>query len=271
MLESALFRGGRIPLNSRELLLDDVTVKVEERDFTVREPSDFHLSDVIDIAGVLENRRNVRCQIQVSVLCFSDDHRSVLAGDVNFSRIALEHQCKSIGPADTDHRVVDRIHRSVLVFLIIVIDQLDGDFRIGIAVKLVVMTEKLRFQFLIIFNDPVVDADDVSVIGHVRMRIGLARFAVRCPAGMADSAGPRDRIAAVRLACEARQAPFRLYNDKILIAVADSKARGIIAAVLELRKAFKKNRSRLFTSDITDYSTHRVTCPPLVRSLPQLT
>lgn len=70
------------------------------------------------------------------------------------------------------------------------------------------MLEQLFFQFRIVFDDAIMHTDyfgldctktrTATVAGYVRMCIGLARFTVRCPTGMANTAGSFQGISIIR-------------------------------------------------------------------------
>lgn len=50
--------------------------------------------------------------------------------------------------------------------------------------------EQVFLQFHVVFNDPVVDDDEIAIFIRMRMGIDVRRAAVRCPAGVTDAGRP---------------------------------------------------------------------------------
>ena len=71
------------------------------------------------------------------------------------------------------------------------------------------MLQQLILQLLIVFDDAVMNTNNLrfnltgtrtcAVAGNMRMRIGDAGLSMRCPAGVTDTAGTNQCIAAIRL------------------------------------------------------------------------
>ena len=95
MLESVLLGSGSIPVDNHLLFFDDITVKVIECCLSGFDACHLEISDIVNVAGILEDRGNIGSHIG-SVLFNADDHRAVLAGNVDLSRMVLEHYCESI-------------------------------------------------------------------------------------------------------------------------------------------------------------------------------
>ena len=93
--------------------------------------------------------------------------------------------------------MVDGIHRSMLVFLVIVIDELHCHFGICGRIELIVLAKKLILQFLIILNNTIVNADHISIIGGMWMGICLRRFPVGSPTGVTDTTGTSQGMAMI--------------------------------------------------------------------------
>ena len=68
------------------------------------------------------------------------------AGYIYFTRIILEHDRKGIGTTDTYHGMCDGIHRCSLIFLVIIIDQLDCYLGIGLRIESIAFTGELIFS-----------------------------------------------------------------------------------------------------------------------------
>ena len=196
MLVACFFSCFCIPFDLRWLFLNLISVQIVKGNGPIYQTCHLQISDVINIAGIFQNRRNIRSHIAVSVL-HADDHRTVLARNVNLPGIILKHDRQGIGTADTDHGMVDGIHRSMLVFLVIVIDELHCHFGVCGRIELIVLAKKLILQFLIILNDTIVNADHISIIRGMGMGICLRRFAVGRPTGVTDTTGTSQSMAMI--------------------------------------------------------------------------
>ena len=270
MLKAALFGCLGIPLNRGEFFLHGVAVEVIERHLTGGKLCHLEVSDVVNLTGMVQDCGNVGGKKGLLVI-LSDDHRGILARRVNLARMILEHYGKRIRAAYTDDRLRDGINRAALVFLVIVVDKLDQHFGVGLRVEYVPVTLHLGFELLIVFNDSVMYADNErfdfagagtgTVSGYMGMRVLTARGAVGCPTGMTDAARSGKRLTSVRLLDQILQPSERLDNFRFLLAVAHRDTRRVISAVLKFRKTFKKDRARLFVSDISDYSAHKTMSP----------
>ena len=112
--------------------------------------------------------------------------------------------------------MIDRINRSAEIFLIIIVNQLDRYLGVRLRIEPVTVANQLLFQFLVILDDPVVNADDVAIVAAVGVRVVLRRLAVRRPAGVADSARSCDRSSIIRLFFQMIKTPLRLDDLRIL-------------------------------------------------------
>ena len=120
----------------------------------------------------------------------------------------------------------------MLIFLIIVVDQLDRNLCIRIGIKRISLILKLFPEFLVILDNSVMNADDVPVITAMRVRIQLTRLPVRRPARMTDPAGSLHRYSIIRLLCENAETAFRLDDLHILLPVTYCDSRRVISAIL---------------------------------------
>ena len=174
----------------------------------------------------------------------------------------LKHQGQRIRPADPDHRAVDRVHRPQRVLLAVVVDQLDGHLRVRLGIEYVALADQLLAQLLIVFDDAVVNADDI--LCDMGMRVRLRGLPVRRPARMANAAHAGQRAAAVGLVGQRLQSPLCL-DDLRLISVPDGQSRAVIAAVFQPGKAGKQNGRRLMPAHEAHNSAH---APSLLRLSP---
>ena len=158
MLKAALFSRFCIPLNLGGLLLDFITIKIIKMSLTRNKPSKLKVSNIIHVASVFQNRRNIRSHIGLTI-GNADDHRTIFSCYPDFARIVTEHQLKSIGTTDTHHRFGNSIDGSQIILSIIVVYQLDDHFSIRLAVEGIAMFQQLFLQLGIVFNDTIMNAD----------------------------------------------------------------------------------------------------------------
>ena len=80
---------------------------------------------------------------------------------IDFSGIIPEHQGKGIASSYSYHHPVDRVNRSDLVFVVIIVNDLNRNLCVRITVELISVPEQLCLQLLIVFDDPVVHSDHI--------------------------------------------------------------------------------------------------------------
>ena len=255
MLKTRFLRSFRIPLDLHQIFLDLITVQIIERHTAFLQTAHLHISDIINISCILQNSRNIRCNKRFSVR-HTDDHRTVLSRRIDLFRIIPEHNRQCIRAADPHHRMIDRIHWCVLILLIIIVNQLDRNFRIRVRIKAVTFVLQFLPKFLIIFNNTIMNTDHISIITAVRMCVQLTRLPVCRPACMPDSACSMQRHSVIRLLRENTQATFRLYDLHLFFAVTHCKSRRIIPAILQLCESIQQHRCRLSMSSKSNNSTH---------------
>ena len=222
MLVACFFSCFCIPFDLRWLFLNLISVQIVKGNGPICQTCHLQISNVINIAGIFQNRRNIRSHIAVSVL-HADNHRTVLTRNINLTGIILEHDRQGIGTADPDHGMVDGIHRSMLIFLVIVIDELHCHFGVCRRIELIALAKKLILQFLVILNDTIVNTDHISIIGSMGMSICLRRFPVGSPAGVTDTTGTSQGMAMIGFLRQRFQTAFRLYDFRFVLTVTNGK------------------------------------------------
>ena len=120
------------------------------------------VSNIIHIASVFQNCRNIRSYISFFV-SNANDHGAVFTRHPNLARIVTEHQLQSIGTTDTNHCLRNGIDGAKVILLIIVINQFNNYFRIGLAVERIAMFQQLFFQLGIVLDDTVMYANDLRL------------------------------------------------------------------------------------------------------------
>ena len=114
--------------------------------------------------------------------------------------------------------------------------------------------EETLLEELVVFDDSVVDERDLAGLVEVRMGIGIRRWAVCGPAGMADA----DRTAGGLFGQDAGEivdtAGFLAEFE--FAGVQDAEAGGVVAAIFETAKAFEDDVLGGFLADVADDATH---------------
>ena len=162
MLKAAFFSCFCIPLDLGGLLLDFITIQIIKVSLTRNELCELKVANVIHVASVFQNCRDIRSHIGLTVRN-ADDHRAILTCHPDFAWIITEHQLKSVGATDTHHRLSDGINRTKIVLFIIIVHQFDDHFSVRLAVERIAMLQQLFFQLSIVFNDTVMYANDLRL------------------------------------------------------------------------------------------------------------
>ena len=68
-----------------------------------------------------------------------------------------------------------------------IVDKMRNGFGVGLGLELITMRFKAFAQFLVVFNDAVVNDCNLALAAEMRMRVAVGRFAVSRPAGVADA------------------------------------------------------------------------------------
>ena len=172
MLKTGFLRRLCIPLNDLRLLLDLLTIQIVKSDLTRFYTCQLQISDIINISCILQDRRNIRCDIGFSIL-HTQDHRAVFSRYKDLFRIITEHHCQRIGTTDTHHGMTHCLNRRSAVFLVVIIHQLHSNLRICGRIKRISPAEKLLLQLLVILDTAVMHSCHISVITDMRMGIDL--------------------------------------------------------------------------------------------------
>ena len=138
MLKTGFLRCFGIPLDLSCFFFNLIAIKIIKMCLSRSQFCELQISNIINISGIFENCRNIRSNISFAV-CNTNDHRTVFSCHPDLPRIILKHQFQSIRTAYTHHRFRNRIDRTQIIFLIIVVHQLDHNFCICLTVKSIAM------------------------------------------------------------------------------------------------------------------------------------
>jgi hypothetical protein len=156
------------------------------------------------------------------------------------------------------------LHRGDEIAVVIALDEMHDDFRVGLRGKRVSFGEQRLPQFAVVLDDPVEhDRELVLVATGQRMRVLLGDAAVRRPARVAE---PVRRFGAVR--ARGLLQDLEVANRANVfepVGFTQREARGVVAAVFEALQPLQEQRLRLSSSDISDDPAHLSPLYPLAR------
>ena len=112
----------------------------------------------------------------------------------------------------------------------------------------------------IILDDAVMHNGKTTALAYLRVRVHIARCAVRRPARVADAERTGQCFAAVQQVAQHTQPAFRFYNFQSVFRE-DRYTGGVISAVFQLFQPLQENGYCLIVTDITDDSAHILNHP----------
>ncbi len=209
------------------------------------------LVEIADPVGPGPDRQGVGADIHLAV-AEADGQRRAAAGDHQQILLAIEQEGQREGALQPlQRRGAGLARRQLLVE--IVADQMSDDLGIGLGGEDMAEALELAPQLAEVLDDAVVH--DRDPVGRMRMGVGLARPAMRRPAGVADADGAVDRVLA--------QAPLQIGQLALGPAALDpaadqgGDAGRIIAAILQaLQRLDQAGRDRPGPDDADDAAHH---------------
>ncbi len=171
---------------------------------------------------------------------------------VRFVRKKNAQRVRAAGPAECAAQGVFKIWRAGGQ---LVCDQVRQDLGVRLGTKGVTPGFQLPSQFLVIFDDAVVnDRDPARGIG-MGMRVDVRRLAVRGPAGVPYAGGAGKR-GVVKLAFKVAQ-PADALPDVQTSVFKRGDPGGIVTAVFETLEPLDQHGHRVPTSHISNNATHQ--------------
>ena len=180
-------------------------------------------------------------------------------------RVVLAHHRQRIGAFELGDRGAHGLEQ-VLHRLQVVVDAVSDDLGVGLGGELVAAPLEVRAQLLVVLDDAVVD-DREAVARDVRVRVALARHAVRGPARVRDADLAVRSGAASRASSSMRTLPTVRRRVEVLGAVEDRDAGRVVAAVLEPPQTLHQDGDDVALRDCSDDSAHMASCPRLLSRL----
>ena len=134
---------------------------------------------------------------------------------------------------------------------------MSDNFRISFSDELMIFLPQVVLQLEIVFDDAVMNDDHAASAIAMRVGIFFGRTAVRGPTRVAYAVRAIDRIF-LQDVFKIAQLAFGPANLQLVIFVNSGNAGGVVAAIFKLAQALDDQRHDLFVSDVSDYSTHRI-------------
>src|SRR5256714_2615841 len=251
MFEAALFRHDGIPSDVLGGAVNRAAVVVHYADALGGEHGDIAVGEKKDFAGVLEKGRDVAGD-EVFAFAEADDGGRSHAGGDNFVGILGGKKNERIDAAEFFQGTAHGFFEGRVFGMLL--NEVGDNFGIGFGDEFVAFSLELFFELEIIFDDAVVDDDDLSGAVAVGMRVFFGGPAVGGPAGVADAVGAVDGRF-LQGFFEIAELAGGTANFELAV-LKHSGARGIVAAIFELAESFNNDRYNFFRADVADNAAH---------------
>ena len=248
----------RLEINPADLVV--LAVASQRLDLKIVGPQHDNLKvlQIDDIARVVDQSQRVARQ-KVFALAHPEHQRTAPPRpDQQIRDIAVHHRnpvCPVHLAQGQTHRLDKMIRRGFAELDGVFADEMGQHLGVGFGLKNVPLTLQFGAELEVIFDDPVVHQHDASALVGMRVGVLASHGAVRGPAGMGDAAIAVHRFVdhQLRQVLDAANG----FADLKRPVVAQSKPRGIIAAVFQTAQPVQKDGCRLGRTNITDNSAHK--------------
>ena len=197
MLVFAFGGADRIPGDFVDLRLDRRAVERLHADARRRDRRHLAAFEEDHPPGLFEDRRDVRGDELLALAQADGDAARVADAHRHQSiRLALAHDDDGVRALQTADRPPRRLgHVAVRAVVGEARDQLHDHFGVGVGLELDAFRRQFLAQFQVVFDNAVVDDDEIAVHADVGMGVVFGGRAVRRPARMPDADLPADRVA----------------------------------------------------------------------------
>ena len=247
----ALFRAGQVPVHVEYGMLPGFAVSVIHAYTLPVQNANFLVLQENDIARMTQQRRDIRCDKPLSVLC-ADHQRAVVAGAEKSVGFLIADHAQGVASLQHPHGADER---TAHVALIEVVEQVGDYLGIRLADEACAGAFQISAQGLVVFNDAVMHHRDAAL--HIRMGMGveITWFAMRGPARMTDADHTLHRALGKQV--------FQVFQPALGLAHTDASlrpdhrhARAVIAPIRQPLQSLNKNRRGLLASNIANDSAH---------------
>ncbi len=165
-------------------------IVIHHADAALRQDGDIAIREEENLASVFEKRGDIAGD-KIFAVAEADDGRRADAGGDDFVRVAGGQKNQGVDAAQLFKRFANRIFQRRAA-LRVFFHEMRDDFRVRLGHKFVAFALELLLQLEIIFNNSVVDDDDLAGAIAVRVRVFLGWPAVGGPTRVADAVGAFD-------------------------------------------------------------------------------
>ena len=257
VLVSALFRCGHIPRYGHDFLLYRIAELVHDN-YAVR-ANDCNLVIIQNnvTLGAIDNSGNIGCD-HVLALTDTDNQRVAAACSNDLLRVIHRDYAQCVRAAQTLHGLQNGLGQILLLAGVQIVHEVRDSLRIGLGLKLVAVCLQTLTQLLVVLDNAVVYNCYLALAAQMRVGVAVGRLAVRCPAGVADTAGAV-HVAAffLDLLLKVCNAAARLDNAQTVLREGSHTGR-VIATVFQAVQTLDENRKRILASGESNDSTHKI-------------
>ena len=215
MLVAAFFGHDRVPEDVLNLAVDGVTVEVGQLNAVRSKDRHIAIGEEKHVARVAQDGGHVG-RDEVLAFAEADYDRGTFAGGNNLIRVITVDHGEREDAADLLERGADR---SFQIPVEVFFDHVSDYFGIGLGFKNMAFALELFLQRQEVFDDAVVNDNDVAGTIAVRMGVFFAGAAVGCPAGMADAVIAFDRIDSQNIFEVAEFAGSAADSERLIVTV----------------------------------------------------
>src|SRR5581483_6178738 len=220
--------------DARRRQLDDLPVtRVNDRSRLAQEGGDRRGEEVLPVAETDHERR---------LVAHAGEHIRLVVVDRNDREVALELR-------------VDARKRLGEVAVVLLLEEMDDDFRVGLGGEGVAGRGELLAQLHVVLDDAVEDDREAARLAAGEgMRVPLAHAAVGRPAGVTEAVM---RVGVVRLGGDDEVVEDAYRADVLELAVlSEREPGGVVAAVFEPAETVEQKGLCLARSDVSDDPAH---------------
>ena len=136
-------------------------------------------------------------------------------------------------------------------------DQMRDNLSISFSDESMIFLPQVVLQLEIVFDDAVMNDDHSASAIAMRVGVFFGRTTVCGPTRVAHAVRAIDRIF-LQDVFKIAQLALSPANLQLVILVNSGNAGRVVAAIFKLAQALDDQRHDLFVSDVSDYSTHRI-------------
>ena len=181
--------------------------------------------------------------------------RAPLSGGDHLVRLVLVHDHQRIGADDVVEGHGNGLLPADLAGVHHILDQLDDDLGVGLALEMVALAGQFGLQGLIVLDDAVVDQGQPAVLGIMRMGIHVARLAVRRPAGVSD-AGRAGHVLSAANPLQVLDLSLGLVDGQVSPFADERHAGAVVSPIFKPSQPFDQDRKGFTPSHVTYDSAH---------------